>query len=233
MGRRPKEVPLLTVDQIIDETIACIDEHGLEAFTMRRLAARMGVYSSAIYWHVSSKARLLALASTRLVDKLPADDEGTDWRVWLVQAARQVRSTMHEHANFAPVFGSQLSVDVGAAAPFIEAVLTVLRRTGLDESRVVDAFNAYIGLVLGWVSMELSTQPEGAHGEEAPGHSVQDQLRALRAEEQPNLVELIPRLSNHAFMMRWDPGRTNPLDSSFDFVIETFIAGLERRVPGG
>jgi len=232
MGRRPKEVPLLTIDQIIDETIACIDEHGLEAFTMRRLAARMGVYSSAIYWHVSSKARLLALASTRLVSKLPADDEGTDWRVWLLQAARQVRGTMHEHANFAPVFGSQISVDVSAAAPFIEAVLTVLRRTGLDEAQVVDAFNAYIGLVMGWVSMELSAEPDGVHDEGTPGIPLADQLSALRANEQPNLVELLPRLANHAFMMRWDSGRSNPLDSSFDFVIETFIAGLELRIAG-
>ena len=47
--------------QIVNAALALADDAGLDALNMRALAGRMGVQASALYWHIDSKDRLLAM----------------------------------------------------------------------------------------------------------------------------------------------------------------------------
>ena len=48
----------LTPDDVLDAASEMIATEGLEALTMRRLAARLGVTTPTIYWHIGNKAAL-------------------------------------------------------------------------------------------------------------------------------------------------------------------------------
>lgn len=59
-------------EQILDEGIAMLREHGLGALSMRRLAGNLGVQAGALYWHVASKQDLLAALAVRILGPEPS-----------------------------------------------------------------------------------------------------------------------------------------------------------------
>jgi TetR/AcrR family transcriptional regulator, tetracycline repressor protein len=54
------ETPALSRDNILRATLALIDAHGVAAFSLRELAKTLGVFPTAIYWHVPNRNALVA-----------------------------------------------------------------------------------------------------------------------------------------------------------------------------
>ena len=218
----------LTRDEVIDAALRFVDLRGLDALTMRALADEMGVYPTALYWHAGTKAQLVAAVSARVFDEVVLPDERElDWYEWLEAVARRCRESMHRHPNLAPIAGSQLVVAT-TAMPLVERTVATLERAGFSGEALVDAYNTYTGFILGWVTTELSAEPaepSGAWKEEFAG-----QLRALGANAYPALRRNMPLLANNAFMLRWDSGRTRPLDRSFDVALTVLVRGLRELV---
>jgi len=77
-GRGPK--PRLTLAAIVDQAVAVADAEGLDAVSMRRVAADLGVGTMSLYRYLPGKAELLDLMLER-VGALDDDaDLGDDWR---------------------------------------------------------------------------------------------------------------------------------------------------------
>jgi TetR/AcrR family tetracycline transcriptional repressor len=221
----------LSLEAILAATTAYVDRHGLESLTMRALATEMGVYPTAIYWYVGSKSRLTSLAAGQLVGDLRlARAEDETWQDWLVSTAQAMRAAIHRHPNFATVIGSQISADISSSTPFVEALLGVLYSAGFDDDEVVDVYNVFVGAVFGWVSIELSNEPPSVGGDEHWQQNFKDHVDSLSAVKYPNITRTIPHLANRAFMVRWESGKTNPLESSFVALVSTIVAGLEARL---
>ena len=55
---RPR-TPLLSRELIRDVTLRLVDEHGLDAVSMRRIAAELGVRAPSLYSHYATKEELL------------------------------------------------------------------------------------------------------------------------------------------------------------------------------
>jgi AcrR family transcriptional regulator len=66
-------------DSIVTASLGVLDKWGLEFFSMRRLAADLGVQPSALYHHVPNKQTLLGLMAERIVAgvSVDADIRGT------------------------------------------------------------------------------------------------------------------------------------------------------------
>src|SRR6266571_1880467 len=58
-----KPRPRLDLDLLVQAAIAVLDQEGLDGLTTRRLAARLGVQSPALYWYVRDKDELLDLVA--------------------------------------------------------------------------------------------------------------------------------------------------------------------------
>ncbi|MGP4099338.1 TetR/AcrR family transcriptional regulator [Nonomuraea sp. KM90] len=60
---RPRRTPrqTLTLDRIVEEAMALLDEEGVGRLTMRRLAERLNTGSTTLYWHVKTKDDVLDL----------------------------------------------------------------------------------------------------------------------------------------------------------------------------
>jgi TetR/AcrR family tetracycline transcriptional repressor len=118
----------LSRDRVCAEALALVDEEGLEALTMRRLAARLDCEAMSLYRHVKDKADLLDALHAAVLGGLQPEEtsepkktpQKSEWRSLLGGLARALRSLLLRHPNVLPLFTSRQ-----VAAP--EAVATVAR----------------------------------------------------------------------------------------------------------
>lgn len=99
--------PLLSRDRIRDAALALIDEHGLGALSMRRLAQELGVQAASLYSHYPTKDHVLDAVANLLTKQV--DTSGFvdgDWRSGLVTWARSYRDALAAHPNAVPVVAS-------------------------------------------------------------------------------------------------------------------------------
>jgi len=81
-------------DEVLDAALELLDEVGLDALTVRRLAAKLGVQPGALYRHYPSKAALLDSMVDRIAAGVPEAEAGLAWDVHARWIARAVRAAM-------------------------------------------------------------------------------------------------------------------------------------------
>ncbi|WP_410636882.1 TetR/AcrR family transcriptional regulator C-terminal domain-containing protein [Amycolatopsis sp. lyj-346] len=87
--------------QITEAALALLDEVGLAELSTRRLAARLGVSSPTLYWHVKDKAQLLDLLAEVICEDAFDIDRTADWRGQLEQGLAQFRALLLKHRDAA------------------------------------------------------------------------------------------------------------------------------------
>ncbi|MEJ2624142.1 MAG: TetR family transcriptional regulator [Pseudolabrys sp.] len=227
---RPAQIGL-TRDRIVDAAIALIDEKGLAGFSMRELSRALGVYPATIYWHVgNAKEYLFAEIAAAITSNLMTVDEmHADWRETLRILFHRYRDAVGKHPNVAQLLGAELKSNGPPNAPMVEIVLRTLKQAGYSGQPLVDAFNAVIGGLAGYVTMEFGPAPPDGEGEWA--QIMSERLDALDVEAFPAIAEYMPLMRNKSFVLRWQNGSSVPLTGGYDCLIESLIAGLEHRSP--
>ena len=213
----------LSKKRVLQAALELIDETGLSKFTIKRLADELGVYPTAVSWHVGTKDELLTDLSAFIFEgvKLPGDtDKG--WSEWLRDTARVVRRQMHDHPNLVPIIGSRLS-PVLPSLPFVERVLRILTKAGLQGPLLLQAYNTYVGTLLGWVSIELS---RASVAQEKARVNYENALDELDTNLYTSVASNRELISNQAFMVRWSNGADNAMDESFEFMLTAIIDGI-------
>lgn len=96
----------ITRERISKEALALVDEEGLDALSMRRLAARLGVEAMSLYHHVRDKADLLDALHAAVLGGLSTNVRG-DWRSLVGGMAKALRAALLEHPNVVPLFATR------------------------------------------------------------------------------------------------------------------------------
>lgn len=127
--------------RIVDEAVALLDAEGLDGVTTRKLAARLGVQSPTLYWHVPNKAALVTAVADAILDQEfgdmspPTPDQ--PWPEWLGGLAGRLRRALLAHPDGARVISSaQLSVTMTAISELAMSTL-VARGIPLGQARVI------------------------------------------------------------------------------------------------
>ncbi|GGU02954.1 MULTISPECIES: TetR/AcrR family transcriptional regulator [Streptomyces] len=96
-GRGPK--PGLTLDRIVTAAVAVADAEGLDAVSMRRVSAELGVGTMSLYRYVPGKAELLDLMLDRVQgESFEKDPEPpTHWRETVTKLARSSLDLYRAH----------------------------------------------------------------------------------------------------------------------------------------
>ena len=144
--------PVLSRDQIAAAAITIADEHGVDAVTMRRVAAVLGCGAMSIYRHVRTKDELLDV----MIDTVAGEDGGPpsapsgDWRTDLHDAARRFRANALRHPWIPQLWTTRPSYGPHTLAT-LEFTLSTVAGLGLpiDEmARTVQTVHAFVhGLV--------------------------------------------------------------------------------------
>ncbi len=91
----------LNLDVITRAAVQLLDEVGLAELSTRRLAAKLGVQSPTLYWHVKNKAQLLDLVAEALCADAFDIDATLGWRDQLASGLRQFRALLLAHRDAA------------------------------------------------------------------------------------------------------------------------------------
>jgi TetR/AcrR family tetracycline transcriptional repressor len=94
-------------ETIVRTGLELLNEVGLDGFTTRRLADRLGVKQPAIYWHFRGKREILDEMAAHMVSEgrgsEPDVDGGDDWMESLKHQARTFRNTLLRYRDGARV----------------------------------------------------------------------------------------------------------------------------------
>ena len=228
--RRPKkadkgqDTPALTRDAIVEAAIKLLDGNDLENFSMRNLAKELGVYPTAIYWHIPSRNAVIAAVISEIMNNLtppPSDD----WKEWLTTLFRNYRGTIKRHPNISPLIGVQLVSNASVDLDLIEGILRALVNAGFPKSALPVAYNVVQSAMVGFTTEEFALAPKEEAEEWANG--MQQMLVDVSAAAHPLLVENLDQMKNRSFILRWQNGVDAPMDESFEMYIEVTIRGLE------
>src|SRR5690349_21612984 len=88
--------PALSTHRIAAAAVGIADADGLDAITMRRLAAELGVAPMAAYRHVSGKEDVLELMVDRVYGEVDIPD-GAGWRDTVRAFATGIRALVSRH----------------------------------------------------------------------------------------------------------------------------------------
>jgi len=225
--------PGLSKEAVAAAALALIDEEGLAAFSLRDVARRLGVYPTALYWHVPGRNALLAEVVARALRAIAPPGDAAEWQTWLRSLFRRYRAAVQAHPNIAPLIGAQLVSNEGIDAAMIDGILAALTHAGYGEGGgdIVAAYNVVVATMCGFVTMEMAPLP--ADDPAAWAAALERRVRAIPSLDHPTLARHLPALANRAFILRWQNGADVPLDSGFEAFVDCVIRGLEARAGAG
>ena len=148
--------PVRTLDHraITTAAIALADEEGIDAVSMRKVAARMDHSPMALYRHVGSKDDLTELMYDAVLGEVDlAGLPSGDWRSDVAQLAREMRRLHHAHPWVAR-FGHRPTLGPNALR-FLETGLACVDGLGLDIDGMLDLLSTTLQFTRGFVAEEL------------------------------------------------------------------------------
>ncbi|WP_171171891.1 TetR/AcrR family transcriptional regulator [Streptomyces sp. I05A-00742] len=213
-------------DRIVAAAIRLLDAEGLAKFSMRRLAAELGVTAMSVYWYVDNKDDLLELVLDEAIGEMELPDPGdenADWQDQLRQTAREYRGLLTSHQWVARLVGQYLNIGPRAMR-FGDVTLQVLRRSGVEPTLISGSLGALFQFVYGFATVEALYEERCR----AAGVDQEEYLRDVRGSiaERPDFaaqygesMKMVERLVDQPMDDLWD--------RDFSVGLDTVIAGIE------
>jgi AcrR family transcriptional regulator len=133
-GQEPRSESPLSRERIVATAVDLLDTLGVDGFTMRRLADRLGSGVMSLYWHVDNKEDVFDLVLDSVLEYRgpPQIVEAQDWRGEVVHMLEDWRASMLRHPWSASLLPRR------ALGPSILSRLELLSKT-LSRAGVADA----------------------------------------------------------------------------------------------
>ncbi|MEU9498850.1 TetR/AcrR family transcriptional regulator [Streptomyces sp. NPDC048196] len=232
LKRKAEQPAGLDLDKIVGATVRLLDDEGLARFSMRRLAAELGVTAMSVYWYVDTKDDLLELAVDAVAGELPVPDEsepGADWREQLRILATGYRDMLLRHPWAARLLGEFINIGPHSTA-FSNATLRVMARSGLDAEHTSGALASLFHFVYGFATIRATHEARCR----AAGISLDDYFEQVVSaiSGRPEFAETM-ELSLRADRVRTGRSAVAMLDRDFAFALDLQIAGIEAMRGGG
>src|SRR5438876_1512951 len=139
----------LTRKQIVRTAIDLLDAEGLDGLTMRALGKRLGSAATAVYWHVGSKADLIALAGDQVWNEVPLPDPAAaGWRAAAAAMATGLHAMLTRHPWLVQAFGSYPVFGPGKAR-HDDHTLAIYEAAGFTSTQADQAMATVFTFVLG------------------------------------------------------------------------------------
>ncbi len=205
----------LTRDRVVEAALRIMDEEGLDAVSMRRVAREVGVEAMSLYHHVEDKEDLLDGICEHVMAGFEFPEPVEDWAENCRRGARAWRRLLQSHPAVMRLFAEQRGPvrTVDSMRP-MEFALRLLRGAGLSDRDTAQAFHAFGGYIQGFVMMELGSIAGGTDEAHLKAHS---ELVSALPEEFEALVAVSP------YFAECDA------DEQFEFGLDLLIRGLEAK----
>lgn len=225
----------LSRDLICEAALEAIDSVGLEAVSMRMLAASLGVKASSLYHHFESKEQLMTGVAEFLYRNLGQPPDGRDWAEQVKGTFLQLRDFIQEHPKAAPLLVHDLAYSP-VAKKRAGVLLRLVCRAGLDPATSASLLSNLVALLVGhallgvWIAEETGTGGGADETGRAAGDESPVWVHKLFRWEYPNVSEaetgqpadgLSPTVSVTSDLLH-----ELPLDSVFCAGLDALISGF-------
>jgi AcrR family transcriptional regulator len=212
----------LTRAQIVAAAVALLDAKGLEDLSMRTLGKRLGSAATAMYWHVGSKANLIALAADQVWHEIELPDlAALDWRTAASQMAGELRAMLERHPWLVHAFGSLVLYGPGKAR-HDDHTLAIYEAAGFSGADVDQAAAAVFTFVLG-NALGKAAAASLARKHRRAKAALRDELAKASA-----IAAQFPRLRARLESPGADYGAAP--DRTFEVGLQAILDGLEARL---
>jgi AcrR family transcriptional regulator len=216
-GARPRTPRnTLNPELIVQTALDLMEAGGAAAFSLRGLAAELGVGPMALYTYFRNKDDLYDAVRDHLmalVAPVPADAE---WPDQVRAVCRGLRRLMLQHPCLAQLLANR-PLSGHETARVAEGLLGVLRSAGFDAETAARTHTTLFTYVLGATSWEIQMAAERRDPEGS--RRLWTTVRSLSPTEFPTVVELTPELA-----------RTTGGDEQFDYGLDLLIAGVGAKL---
>jgi AcrR family transcriptional regulator len=206
--------PQLTPQRVVAEALAVIAEDGIQALTMRSLAARLGVVPGALYHHVGNKQQLHDLVLDSVLAEVDVHlDPSLAWTEQLKVLAQQLRQVLEDHPGVATILKTRDPLGPHSLA-LAEAFLSPLQTAGFGDR---DAGLAFFLLVDYTIGFAVSSPATSVNEQRVRDHAIRSQLHQFFRSLPPDRFPALVALGEHV----WVDNRS-----------ERFTAGLQVLADG-
>jgi AcrR family transcriptional regulator len=208
--------PQLTREHVVAEALAVIAQDGLQALTMRVLAARLGVVPGALYHHVRNKQQLQDL----LLDGVLAEVDlniglSLGWTDQLKAVAHRLRQVLEDHPGVAGILKTRDPLGPHSLA-LAEAFLSPLQAAGFADR---DAGLAFFLLVDYTIGFAVGSTPTSVNEQRVRDPATRAQLHQFFRSLPPDRFPTLVALGEHV----WVDNR----DERFTAGLQVLVDGLE------
>ena len=142
--------------RIVESALRVVDAEGVEALSLRRLAAELQVAPMSVYWHVRDKAELLDLVGEAVLETIEIPPREGDWREQLRAVHLAMLDAVVRHPNTADLMIGRARYGPAGLALF-ERLLSILIEAGLPPAEAFDAYQSLYLFLLGYVATARRT----------------------------------------------------------------------------
>ena len=218
----PDRRPQLTRQRVVTEALAVIAQDGVQAMSMRALAARLGVVPGALYHHVGNKQQLQDLVLDGVLAEVDFHtNPSLAWTEQLTILATRLRQVLEAHPGVAGILKTRDPLGPHSLA-LAEAFLSPLQTAGFADREAGLAFFLLVDYTIGFaVSSPRTSVNEQRVRDTAIRTQLHEFFRSLPPDRFPTLVAL----GEHV----WVDNR----DQRFTAGLQVLVDGLEhaRRSP--
>ncbi|MDJ0496697.1 MAG: TetR/AcrR family transcriptional regulator C-terminal domain-containing protein [Acidimicrobiia bacterium] len=213
----------LSKDRVLRAAVALADASGIEAVTMRKLAAELDVEAMSLYYHVANKEQLLDGMVDVVISEIEdecggfAVPDNVEWKVALRTRIMTARAVMLRH-RWAPELLETRTNMSARLVRYFDTVLGIMIEGGFSYDLGHHAMHALGSRVLGF-NQELFKPDNDRQEEES------NEMLAAMAEQLPYIVTMMQEITHE------DPESTLGWcddQAEFEFGIDLMLDGLER-----
>jgi AcrR family transcriptional regulator len=216
---RPAKPPL-SEDAVVDAALAILKSDGLEAVTMRRVAAALDTGAASLYVYVSGREGLLQAMLDRVIATIELEaPDPSRWRAQLHSLLQRVHQALIAHPGIAAM--------TLADPPTTEAVLLlgenllgILLAGGLDPQGAAWACDIFVLLVTAAAREDDVRRPRGRSDDGERREQVDKLYKTLAGLP----TDRFPLIAAHAAQMVAGDG-----DERFRFATDLIVDGLLAR----
>jgi len=224
MRQTPPKPERLTLEAILRTAIALADTEGLDAVSVRRIAAALHARPMSLYTFVSSKDDLVELMVDEVMGELLLDHIPDDWQEALRAIARHTRAVGASHPWLITAISQRPPIGPNALR-HMDQSLAAIASLGPDTARATSLLLAVDMLTIGYAALALAElqmrHRQGLTDSEWRASTESYFARLVGSESHPHLASL----GSPAVLRRGDDDEA--FEDALSWLLNGFAATLD------
>lgn len=219
-----KQQPQISEDKILEASWELLGKEGIEKFSMRRLADRLGIQAPSLYWYFKSKQdlyqRLANQVSKVILEEFHAEG---DWKEQLTEIAVTVRSVLSRYPCSTQLMMMTLPHEPDIIR-FTNRMLLCVESTPLDQEQKLQVVLTLVNYVYYFVLDDYQHQQNVT--------AVLKEQEELPGEEMTRLLNSMSETEAGLFRRMFTTGLFELMgtDRAFEFGLKLILLGIEQVI---